>query len=118
MHKKEIPYGLEPIISGYGGIGLLRGGSGSVPKAEEAFDFAYCGALAEVNHPDYIVINYGQTTAGLRIMRYILTNISAFWIWLGRRKVPRFLCSERFAAGVPMNLRNLQTVTMRKREPK
>lgn len=50
---------LEPIIMGYGGIGVTNGGSGSVPKAAEAFPFCYAANENKMPDPEYVVINYG-----------------------------------------------------------
>ena len=50
--------GLEPIIMGYGAVGLTRSGQGSVPKTE--YSYPYCFDGCPINyHPDYIVINLG-----------------------------------------------------------
>jgi len=50
---------LEPYIMGYGGVGVTRGGSGSVPKAQEAYRYCYAGAPVTYTHPDFILVNHG-----------------------------------------------------------
>ena len=50
---------LEPYIMGYGGVGVTKGGSGSVPRAQEAYRYCYAGAPVSYGHPDYILINHG-----------------------------------------------------------
>ena len=50
---------LEPYIMGYGGVGVTKGGSGSVPCAQEAYPYCFAGAPVPYGHPDYILINHG-----------------------------------------------------------
>ena len=50
---------LEPYIMGYGGVGVTKGGSGSVPRAQEAYPYCFAGAPVEYDHPDYVLINHG-----------------------------------------------------------
>lgn len=50
---------LEPYIMGYGGVGVTKGGSGGVPRAQEAYPFCYAGAQVQYREPDYILINHG-----------------------------------------------------------
>ena len=50
---------LEPYIMGYGGVGVTKGGSGSVPRAQEAYPYCFAGAPVPYVHPDYILINHG-----------------------------------------------------------
>ena len=50
---------LEPYIMAYGGVGVTKGGSGSVPRAQEAYPYCYAGAPVTYAHPDYILINHG-----------------------------------------------------------
>lgn len=51
--------GLEPLIMGYGSVGVTKGGCGGVPKACEAYPFCYDNAAISYKNPDYIVINHG-----------------------------------------------------------
>ena len=50
---------LEPYLMGYGGVGVTKGGSGSVPCAQEAYPYCFAGAPVPYGHPDYILINHG-----------------------------------------------------------
>ena len=50
--------GLEPIIMGYGAVGVNVSGCGSVPKATEAYPYCFNGAPIS-HHPDYVFINHG-----------------------------------------------------------
>lgn len=50
---------LEPLIMGYGGVGLTRGGCGSVPRVGMAYKYCYNGYPTDMPEPDYIVINHG-----------------------------------------------------------
>ena len=50
---------LEPYIMGYGGVGVTKGGSGSVPRAQKAYPYCFAGAPVPYVHPDYILINHG-----------------------------------------------------------
>lgn len=49
---------LEPVIMGYGAVGVNVSGCGSVPKATEAYPFCFDGAPIS-HHPDYVFINHG-----------------------------------------------------------
>ncbi len=50
--------GLEPIIMGYGAVGLARSGQGSVPETNVSYPYCFDGV--PISHtPDYIVINLG-----------------------------------------------------------
>lgn len=51
--------GAQPLIVGYGGVGVTRGGSGGVPTAREAYPYCYHNVLRQYASPDMIVINYG-----------------------------------------------------------
>ncbi len=62
---------LEPLMMGYGAVGVTKGGCGGVPKAAEAYP--YCFADAPVNygyHPDYVFINHGSNDSGADSMAY------------------------------------------------
>ena len=50
---------LEPLIMGYGAVGLTTGGCGSVPRVYEAYEYCYNGCRTDLPEPDYIVINHG-----------------------------------------------------------
>ena len=50
---------LEPYFMGYGGVGVTKGGSGGVPRAQDAYPYCYAGAPVPYTHPDYILINHG-----------------------------------------------------------
>lgn len=50
---------LEPYIMGYGGVGVTKGGSGSVPPAQKAYPYCFAGAPVGYDRPDYILINHG-----------------------------------------------------------
>lgn len=50
--------GLEPIIMGYGAVGLTHSGQGSVPESNISYPYCFDGAPIN-HHPDYIVINLG-----------------------------------------------------------
>ena len=50
---------LEPRFMGYGGVGVTKGGSGGVPRAQEAYGYCFAGARVSYEHPDYIQINHG-----------------------------------------------------------
>ena len=50
---------LEPYIMGYGGVGVTKGGSGGVPRAQDAYPYCYAEAPIPYASPDYILINHG-----------------------------------------------------------
>lgn len=50
---------LEPLIMGYGGVGIWQRGSGSVPRAAEAYPYCFHNAPISYPSPDYILINHG-----------------------------------------------------------
>lgn len=49
---------LRPIICGYGAVGTIRTGCGSVPPVGTSYPYCFDGAPIECGHPDYIVINH------------------------------------------------------------
>lgn len=62
---------LEPLIMGYGGVGLTKGGSGSVPKAVDAYPFCYNEHYTDMPHPVYVVINYGANDRSVGVEQYL-----------------------------------------------
>lgn len=50
---------MQPLIMGYGGLGVTKGGSGSVPPAYEAYPYCFNGMKIPYSNPDYIVVNHG-----------------------------------------------------------
>lgn len=56
--------GLEPVIMGYGAVGVTKGGCGSVPQAQEAYPYCFDEAELPYNNCDYIVINHGTNDRG------------------------------------------------------
>lgn len=50
---------LEPIMMGYGAVGVTTSGCGSVPVAYEAYPYCFEGAPIPDYSPDYILINHG-----------------------------------------------------------
>ncbi|MDD6762398.1 MAG: GDSL-type esterase/lipase family protein [Clostridiales bacterium] len=50
---------LEPLIMGYGGVGLTKSGCSSVPRAGLSYEYCCDGHPYELPEPDYIVINHG-----------------------------------------------------------
>ncbi|MBQ3817506.1 MAG: hypothetical protein II802_04485 [Clostridia bacterium] len=55
---------LEPIIMGYGAVGVTKGGCGGVVRAPEAYPFCFENAPISFKSPDYIVINHGTNDMG------------------------------------------------------
>lgn len=51
--------GLEPIIMGYGAVGVSKPGCGSVPAAPDAYPYCFENAPIPNYHPDYVFINHG-----------------------------------------------------------
>lgn len=62
---------LEPLIMGYGAVGLTKGGCGSVPRVYEAYEYCYNGCPASLPEPDYIVINHGANDQGASKEEYL-----------------------------------------------
>lgn len=52
--------GLEPIIMGYGAVGISKAGCGSVPAAPDAYPYCFDMAPIPDVHPDYVFINHGS----------------------------------------------------------
>ena len=50
---------MTPIIVGYGGVGVTKGGSGGVPAAPEIYPYCYEGIRRGYDSPNIIVLNYG-----------------------------------------------------------
>lgn len=55
---------MEPVIMGYGSVGVTQEGSGCVPKAQDAYPFCFHNAPISYRNPDYIVINHGTNDRG------------------------------------------------------
>ena len=51
--------GCRPLIMGYGGIGVTRGGCGGVPKAALAYPYNMEGSVKNAEKPASIIVNYG-----------------------------------------------------------
>lgn len=51
--------GCRPVIMGYGGIGVTRGGCGGVPKAALAYPYNMEGSPRLQEKPKAIIVNYG-----------------------------------------------------------
>ncbi len=51
--------GCRAAIFAYGGVGITKGGSGGVPKAEEIYRYCINGVENRSYTPDLIVVNYG-----------------------------------------------------------
>ncbi len=63
--------GYDPIIMGYGSMGVTRGGLGGVPKAAEAYPCCFDGAPISHLEPDFVVINHGANDASDSSAHYI-----------------------------------------------
>lgn len=55
---------LEPLMMGYGAVGVTKGGCGGVPCAAQAYPFCFEGAPVTGPHPDYVFINHGTNDGG------------------------------------------------------
>lgn len=64
--------GLEPLIMGYGAVGLTRSGKGSVPKAACAYPYCYDGKPTSMPEPKYIVINHGANDTCASVESYLV----------------------------------------------
>lgn len=62
--------GLEPLVMGYGAVGVTKGGQGGVPKAAEAYPYCFEGAPVTYGHPDYVLINHGSNDGWADSMAY------------------------------------------------
>lgn len=58
--------GMEPLIMGYGAVGVTKGGCGGVPAAAQAYPYCFAGTPVEYDrrivaggHPDMVLINHG-----------------------------------------------------------
>lgn len=51
--------GWEPVIMGYGAIGVTRGGNGGVPVAAKAYPFCFSDVPISYGHVSRVIINYG-----------------------------------------------------------
>ncbi len=51
--------GFDPVIMGYGAVGISTSGCGSVPAAPDAYPYCFDGAPIPDIHPDYVFINHG-----------------------------------------------------------
>ena len=62
--------GLRPIICGYGAVGILQAGCGSVPKAIDIYPFCYFNMPLPKTKKDYIVMNYGANDSQYSAEQY------------------------------------------------
>ena len=62
--------GLEPLMMGYGAVGVTRGGCGGVPQAPDAYPYCFEGAPVTYAHPDYVHINHGTNDSGASAEAY------------------------------------------------
>lgn len=62
---------LEPYFTGYGAVGITRGGMGGVPKAIESYPYVF--EKVKKNYPpcDYILINHGANDGGADAETYV-----------------------------------------------
>ncbi len=51
--------GFEPLIMGYGAVGVTRGGAGAVPRLDLSYDYCYENQLTDMSEPEYIITNPG-----------------------------------------------------------
>lgn len=63
---------MRPVIMGYGGVGVTKGGCGSVPRAWEAYPYNFAGSPAVSSNPELIVINHGANDMRASAEEYIL----------------------------------------------
>lgn len=62
--------GLEPVIMGYGAVGVTTGGCGAVPKVQVAYPYCFHGAPIPYSNCDYIVINHGTNDRGAPVEEF------------------------------------------------
>lgn len=61
----------EPLMMGYGAVGVTKGGCGGVPKAAEAYPYCFADAPVDYGyHPDYVFINHGSNDGGADSVTY------------------------------------------------
>lgn len=51
--------GWEPIIMGYGAVGVTRGGNGGVPAAAKAYPFCFADTPIDYGEVSRVIVNYG-----------------------------------------------------------
>lgn len=51
--------GWEPVIMGYGAVGVTKGGNGGVPCAAEAYPFCFDGVPVDYGSVTRVIINHG-----------------------------------------------------------
>lgn len=63
--------GYKPVIMGYGGVGLTKSGSGSVPNANESYLYNFFGSPAKAQNPYAVVINHGTNDQNATVEEYL-----------------------------------------------
>lgn len=63
--------GCRAAFFAYGGVGITKGGSGGVPKAEDIYQYCFNGSENKAYIPDLIVINYGANDWNVEPELYI-----------------------------------------------
>lgn len=64
--------GLEPLVMGYGAVGMSHAGSGSVPRVGISYPYCYDGMkMTYDKEPDYILINHGANDWNAKTEDYL-----------------------------------------------
>lgn len=64
--------GLEPLVMGYGAVGMTHAGSGSVPRVGISYPYCYDGMpMTYDREPAYILVNHGANDRGAAAEEYV-----------------------------------------------
>lgn len=63
--------GFEPLIMGYGAVGLTRPGGGAVPRAGISYNYCYENQLTDMPEPEFIITNFGANDRFADVNEYL-----------------------------------------------
>lgn len=63
--------GFEPLIMGYGAVGLTRSGAGGVPRTGISYNYCYENQPTDMPEPEYIITNLGANDRFANVDAYL-----------------------------------------------
>lgn len=93
--------GMKPVIAGYGGVGVTRGGCGSIPKAEDMYPYNFDGSNATPSGAKVIVINHGANDRGETEETYLNCYKRFLDMVAARNKGAKIVVLSAFVGMVP-----------------
>ena len=102
-----INLGRKPVIMGYGGTGVTKGGCGSIPKAGEAYPYNFDGSDTEPQNLELVVINYGANDEKNGVKKYLAEYEEFLKIVRKRNPKAKIVVLSAFCGVFPLELKAL-----------